>query len=485
MSDMFRGTILTRDGLASGMTQLGRLSLKQMTWGTIASSKLPERGALIGSWGDVAGNPLPELLVVRDEDYADTLAWLGSYFGSMAPLTQWCRILTLSQADRIDHRESDISLGHRLSAWVGAVLAECSVQAGGAVNLKELPGSAALSSATFAAGRATTLWAHDVNFIELARRHDELSQSLREGARPVPAEALAIVWQVLSGSARLSQGSDRRALEPLSSLFDYAHDAGNANDTGELVQLLAREATEHFHLPELAECAKGPQVERVRALDRLAEQLLPGPRSPVLDALLGLGASFIDPGASVLPDLLRKHAQRLPLAPIWLGAFAGALAPLRVLSDHQGLGRLVAKNLLAPNDFQTRPACDIAYEELSRWISPGKSSQRLELRGMAARTLAVEIVPGVTCAFAHGRSEIVAAPSPTNTQRADVRVPPIDRTRNSGFRNLSDIDALVTNLLNRVERLEQTKAGGQASLDLPEPKDLKIKKGGRSSTRKI
>ncbi len=220
-----------------------------------------------------------------------------------------------------------------------------------------------MSSATYAAGRATAVWGNDVAYIDLAKRHDELSQSLREGGRPLSAGQLSVMWHILSGHFDNTKSADRRAMEPLSDLLDRAVIYEHQTEAVDFARFVTTEFIDHYNLPELAECTRGPQVERVRALDRLADRLVQGPQSPTIDALLGLGASFVDPGAAVLPDLLRKYALRLPLAPIWLGAFAGAWSPIRILTEQQGLGRLIAKAMLAPTDLQTRPLCDIAYEE--------------------------------------------------------------------------------------------------------------------------
>ena len=483
MPEIFKGAVLTRDDLATGLTQLARDSLRPFTWTSIAETDIPDRGVLIGSWSDEPGDPLPELLVVRDEDHVDTLAWLSSYFGPLAPLTQWCRIVTRTQAERISGRPQHPSLGRRLGVWVGATVAECSAQAGGSVNLRELPGSAAMSTSTYAAGRATAVWGEHAIYPDLARRHDELSQSLREGGRPVSASHLSTIWQLLSGDPAHIPTADRRALEPLSDLLNSAIANESQISTADLVQLVATKGVANFDLKELGECARGPQVDRVRALDRLADRLVQDPRSPAIDALLGFGASLVDPGAVVLPDLLRKYRSSLPLASIWLGAFAGAWSPVRVLTEHQGLGRLIAKAMLAPTDLQTRPSCDIAYEELSRWLAPGKSSQKLDLRGMSARILLVEITLGVTSAFSFGRVEPTAQLTSPRAEAAREGGPE-QRQRGLGQRSLAEVDSLLTSLLHRMDRIEQVAAIGQPSLDLAEPGNVKPKRTGRPPYQK-
>jgi len=151
----------------------------------------------------------------------------------------------------------------------------------------------------------------------------------------------------------------------------------------------------HFDLPEIERCVVGPQGQRVEALDRLAERASAGPRGGNADALIGFGASLIDPGAAVLPELLRRHHSTFPFAAIWAGAFAGIWSPVRVLSDHAGLGRLLAKQLAARHDLFEKPSADIAVEEFQRWTG-GNLGSAFAIRGALPRNLTVELFPGVT-----------------------------------------------------------------------------------------
>jgi hypothetical protein len=475
MDDVFRGALFDREGLSTAMTQLTRQKLEPTSWETFVGRRPAARGGGIGSWGSTPGDPLAEVLVVRDEDFADTVTWLGAYFSGLAPITQWCRMLPHSQAARLAKRSRSTGLGQMLGPWVGGVLAECSVQAGGIQNLREMAGSAAASSATFAAGRAAAVWGADNDFPEIARRHDELTLGLREGGRPIAAEGLVTLWSVLNGHLDRSISSDTRALEPLVAVLASAVRQVDNMEPSELVARIAGQASDSFKLPELVECADGPQVERVRALDRLSEQLSSGPRSPVMEALLGLGASFIDPGAAVSPELLRRHARQFPVAPIWQGVFAGALAPLRVMTDQGGLGRLIAKSLLASDDLHGRPSCDIAYEELTRWITPGRSL-KLDVRGMSSRVLSVELVPGVTCVFSYGRADsTVSVASRNEPPRSSIS----ERAKVGSGRGLYELDVVVADLQQRVERLEGRDPNVQQSLDLADPRDSRHRKGSR------
>ena len=190
---------------------------------------------------------------------------------------------------------------------------------------------------------------------------------MRERSRPIPAHQLSSLWWVLAGEGWTGrQPAEALALARFRDLFDerWPSDLPAVERAGKL----AARVTDIFDLPDLAACTAGAQRERVEALDRLGARLREGPKSAVTDALMGFAASLVEPGAAVMPDLLRRFETAMPTAIIWAGAFAGLWAPVRVLSEHQGLGRLVGKALLSGGDLFPKPIADIGYDELVRWL---------------------------------------------------------------------------------------------------------------------
>jgi len=481
MAEKFRGAYFDRESLPAALTQLRRQKLESVDWEAFVQNQPPERGGAVGSWSSTLGDPFAEVLIVRDNDFVDTVSWLNAFFAPLSPISQWCRILRVSQASQIARRSHTVGLNRMLGAWIGAVLAECSVQAGGIQNLKEVLGSAAASCATFAGGRASSVWGDDADLVEIASRHDELTSLLRDGIRPIKASSLVPLWSVLNGYVETKSYSDQKSLGPFVDIFADITAQVDRLETAELIARISMQAGNVFNLLELTSCAQGPQVERVRALDKLGQRLSDGPQSPAIDALLGLGASFVDPGAAISSELLRRYERQLPLAPIWQGAFAGAFLPFRVMTDQGGLGRLIAKAFLAPDDLQCRPICDISFEELVRRVTPGRSF-KLDFRGMSARILSVELMPGITCNFAQSRAEA----SSTATTRNDAHRPSAnsERFKIDNNRSQQDINSVLNSILQRVERLEEREANHQSSLDFQDTKDNTGKRSSRTPSTK-
>lgn len=445
-------TILDRDDLVSGMTTFNRYPLREFEFGDLSSISLPKGGAIAGRWTNETSDPFPELIVVREDDFDDTMAWLSSFFTGLVPITQWSRVVHQAQIRVNFTKFGNPTLDGKLGAWVGAVLAECKAQSVASVNLRELSGNAALSSSSFAAGRSVSMLGCDINFEELAAKHDAVSNNLRLSERPISASDLVPVWEVVSGHISAKR-ANAKALKPLAQLIEAACKRSVRHSLKETLQPLMEDACDLFDLPQLKLCGEGVQNARVQALDELASVLLKGPKSPVQDALLGLGACFVDPGVAIVPELLKKHTSRLPLAEIWLGVFAGALAPTKVLSEQNGLGRLISKALLAPSDVTSRPACDVSFDELSRWFSKDGKMTNPTMRGMVSRSISVELMLGVTCSFPFSRSE-------AKEQNVSSRVWS-ERTRGDSnsvrheYASKADLSQAISSISKRIERLER------------------------------
>jgi hypothetical protein len=471
-------TIVHRDELSAALMPLsGYHQFRSIDAWELRSTNIPSKGAIVGYWDKPGSDPFPDFMLVNDRDYNDTLAWLSAYMNALAPVTQWCRIWPQSRFSKTLDL-NDLQAGaKRLGCWVGSILAECSFQSQSSVNLNELSGTAAMTSASFAAARALFVLADNADLMEIAERHDDLSARLRVTGRPLNAKNLMPLWYALSGRDWLGKPpANFRTLDPFVELFSLADNG--VPIAAEFIEDVAQKMAFQFNLQAVADCVKGPQNLRVVALDEVAEQLLNGPRSPAVEALLGFSASLVDIGAPVLPELLRRYSSKFPAAAVWQGAFAGLWSPIRVLSDFKGLGRYIAKNIKESSDLFSKPRCDIAFEELDRWIG-NSMPQQIPVRGAAARTLNVELVPGVTCPIplsrAPVRPEVRSKQESLNFNEASKKRIPVETGSSDSLnlqlaKSLDALSARIDELENLAKIAGNTKSSAAASKRSRAPK---------------
>ena len=443
-------------------------AFRAMPIDSIGQQFLQKKEILVGYWVKPCGDPLPDFIVVRDDEFTDTMAWLAAFLTGLAPISQWCRVWRLSQFLQLPRVSGIAELGSHLGAWVGAILAEFGAQ-NPSVTLKEASAFGALNGLSFCAAKALAIWGQYDSFDELCRRFDQIR---RRDGRGVSTDAYMSLWYVIAGERWQAKAPpEATSLNIFRHLVQEIATAARLNP--EDITGAAKFVGRHFNLVELERCATGPQGQRVDALDRLAERLNAGPQSHNIEALLGFGASLIDPGASVLPELLRRYQHQYPFAAVWAGAFAGLWAPVRVLSDHSGLGRLVAKQLTAVPDIFAKPSADISFEELHRWTG-GNFSSSISIRGVTPRSLSVELMPGVTVSlpssrFEASRNEAQPTQSGIKQQAFDLDVPP----KNSKVPHADDSrrpDLAI--IIERIETLERA----------VEALSVKPKSSARSST---
>lgn len=461
--------VVARDELPGALAGADRNArLQQISLEQLRQINVPPKGFAVAYFGHFKGDPLPDALIVNDREYEDALGWLSAYLVNLAPLTQWCRVWRQSDLSRISEANELPTLMGALGPWVGSILSELALQGSGSASVKDASGNAATNTAGFCAAREIAVWGLLHNPLELAKRYDSLSTRLRERPRPITARQLLPIWAVLSPREMTAElHSLVSGLEPFRSLLETTL-AGVSLEQEEIVEA-ARFISASFDLIEIAGCSSGPQSRRVLYLDRVASKLrtlnLPTSTS---EAIIGFCASLIDPGAVLMPELLRQYAGEFPASTIWAGTFAGLWSPIRALSEFNGLGRLVSKSLLKRADLLEKPSADIAFEELDRWLA-GADRGRVSVRGMVLRSLAIEIVPGVVCPFPSGRiaepaiDERNANRSTVARQRSlDLRTSaeetPRSNDRGSNSVNVSDLAEALLSLQSRIEQLERADA---------------------------
>ena len=374
----------------------------------------------------------------------------------LAPISQWCRVWRSSEISKLSSVASPPSLGTRSAAWVGAIIAEFGSQS--SYNLKEVSAAATLSTSTFSAARAIAVWNGFDRFDELLKRHEMLAHRQRDEDRTLAAEQLIPLWYVLAGDKWQSRppADARRLLEPFTRILNEPFGS----------TAVAPEALLHFATIVARERGARDRASRdgsrpARGCFRqIGSPLDVRPKSAATSAILGFSASLVDPGAPLLPELLRRYSQNFSAAAVGLGAFAGVWFPVRVLSEHGGLGRLISKQLLGPSDLFEKPTADISFDELLRWTG-GTFNGPLQIRGLMLRTLFVELVAGVVVPIATLRNELPrseAGATPTGVRQPSFELtPPADggaANRKGAAAKASSSNA-SDELTRRIEALEK------------------------------
>jgi hypothetical protein len=142
---------------------------------------------------------------------------------------------------------------------------------------------------------------------------------------------------------------------------------------------------------------------RLRLFDRLVTSLSSADeqgmqRRAALTFLAGYIATVAAGGSPSL-TLAESHASRWPEITAWAYVIGGLGEKVLWTSAFDGLGRLVARELLRPFRLDEPPTCDFSFDELAVLVDPALKDPLVNLKIKQARSVTVALLPGVNAAI--------------------------------------------------------------------------------------
>lgn len=376
-------------------------------------SIVPKKGTLVLGWNDRPNYPgaLPVFALVRSDEMRDFLAWVTTYLGGFKPFTSLVRVLDEEGLIRLSSATPSPKLAFTEAAWAGAIIGEALEAAGGRLNIDGLSVRACSSSYLFSCARSTALWKESSVVVETASRWERVRQIARGEVERAPfskeresaARTLA-AWQWPLESkegvgATIVSGAARGAL------FEVTMSA-----IGNVVPEVAR------YLAKM----QGPREERIRAFE-LSRDILA--RAGAIDSVqrsifLAALLSVVGPGSMDYIELAMAEASRFPGLLIWYGVFAGSFLKSTLLSEFEGFGRRIAKELQYGDGLSDRPRCDISLAELEVLVNRGRIPKGWRVANPG--TLTVEIQPTIYVTFpwppqVAGSAELIPRRTPSSS----------------------------------------------------------------------
>src|SRR5262249_14404809 len=144
-------------------------------------------------------------------------------------------------------------------------------------------------------------------------------------------------------------------------------------------------------------------------------------------------------------------------------------------SAFDGLGRLVARELLRPFRLDEQPTCDFSFDELAVLIDPGLKDPLVNLRIKQARSVTVALLPGVNAAIPiseQSTSGLTRSEPPRPPREdpvaglAETLWPHLRSKLDEYFRSLDHQRNLIQSS-PRTESRKRTKKKGAAQTQLP------------------
>lgn len=418
----------------------------------------------------------PVALVVHDADRQRLFGRFSQLRGDLSPLSTWCHILTPQRFEVLDGTTRMPDLGSFEAAWAGLIVAEAVVLAG--VPPSKLKTYSCFATQSWAIARTRSLWPK-IPVEEICNRLYAARQLTRGDETRLARlrQPFQSIWSILAAASDGGPLDD--SLQPLVAALHALSDARAAKDEQEMARfaqminmLLPEESRLLHELPSM-----GPE-ERLHVFDLLVNKLAAerDVRTEVRRTALAFMAGYIATiaaGGSASLSLATNHAQDYPQIAGWAYALGGVGEHVTWTASFDGLGRLIARELLRPFHLEDQPDCDFALDEGAVLADPALSDPLVHLRIKQGRNLAVTIYPGVNA--------IVPLP-----ERAAARHAPVERVapNTANFPGGNEALMLLTEMVwaklaPRLQQGSETTQYGQGQRSQPSGGSKRSGKGAR------
>lgn len=358
----------------------------------------PISGEVLLVWSD---NPettpcSPSVLVIKDGDSRDFLAWAWTYLVGFRPVTAYFRVLEFSTFRKVQDIGNLPFLGPLQSACAGAILGESFISEDRPAELVNTPVRSYANAFLFLATRAISYGLSDLMdglFTKWLSTHRLLKQPVKSSTRD-----LLLIGQILASlNSKHRRFSDSEvdaavATNLAEALFELQKEQWISRGT---IGRLLRYGGDVLNVVDQM---KDTREQRVIGFDRLLASGAIRNEHPTIAAFIyGYVASLISPGTLSHAGLLTPILVELPYALPWYGLCAGLYKNNEVLSFGKGLCRRLVRDVTAAEPLLGNPRADIAFEELDMLLSGPKALE--DFRRASQSFVVVELFPMISGSF--------------------------------------------------------------------------------------
>jgi hypothetical protein len=404
----------------------------------------------------------PALIVLEDRAAAETMSWLKAYAPETSPLSQFARVVSRSDWERLGGESSGRTTDAvREDGWACVVLGELLAQGESDVDVNTIPFSWSASCFSTAVARTSIIHVSEDARQTCVERLRSIEKDQRFWRRPISIAALEPVWTVAASSQR----------EPLS-----------VQEVVDLVFSAIKRVSDGPPAPKLRTTAAfGPQSEffsdsvesRVIAFQRLVAEMSEeiGDAGPTAlpNAMLAAGAFLVGRGTShgfLLARLAKRWSHALP----WFGLMAGLAGSQSWDGGWSRAVKGVERLLRGRFEWCGVSVADLSWIEYS-WLTTTFVGKQVfaEMPKMVPKVVSVEIVPGAACQLRLA----VDAGGPREATRSDrAETERRDRELRATLQELASLALRARHLIGSEP---SQRAEDQASLGFDDA-------GGKSST---
>jgi hypothetical protein len=340
----------------------------------------------------------PFAIVLQPEEFRRFFGRYSQLRGDLSPVSAWCHVVTPRDLERLQSADRIAELNGFEAAWTGLIVAEALMLAERPISQVKI--AACFSTHSYAIARTIALWPN-LHVEEIVGRYEHAQSLLVRGASARHArlrQNLASVWDILLEAAQPFSISHRRKFSVLAESIRALELSRRRSDPNEGYRFV--EPMEHL-VPSanvFRNLEKLSPEQRLQLFDKLlllAEK--ESENSIEQNAVLMLAGylATVAAGGSASLSLVEASSKRWPQITAWAYVLGSIGERVVWTSSFDGLGRLVARELLRPFRLSDAPTCDFSLDEAEVLVDPQLSDPFVHLRIKQSRVLTVAVLPGV------------------------------------------------------------------------------------------
>lgn len=420
---------------------------------------LPEPENLWAIWGDESkySNSLPGLLVVRDEDLKEFLAWTSTFFVSYRPFTGHFRVVSCSLFNKLRIKR-DFDFRSLSGAFIGAVFGELLTEAKSRKALDSITIQGLGSTCSFAMARALAIYGPSKLQNEILEGWSKVRRISLQKERTIHPDRLKAVWSVLAE-------------------FGEHYKDGSSAIARACIEIQTRE---HIYPETWKELTKGripysvlndlvnaPKEDGILFLEQAIVSIAKGKHDSDTDFILGYLTSLLGNGLGY-SDVLFPVIEFAETALLWYGICVGLRAPDVLMSKTGGIARRTLRDIQAPFLLTEPPDADLSAEELLIILDT-------EINPVLARThggsLKVELLPGIATTINWPSKSIEQTAKNKSKTTVQLTLPVVPTAESSVMDALDLLRAHFDSRLDEIQQKLQTKPVEKVSKKKPRGKN--------------
>jgi hypothetical protein len=340
----------------------------------------------------------PIVLVLRPEELQRFFGRYSQLRGDLSPISTWCHVVAPRAFESLHSLDRAADLNGFEAAWTGLVVAEALILA--ERPLSQIRIAACFSTHSYAIARAVSLWPN-LDLDEVIDKYDQ-AQSLLRGPNPKPLrlrQSLTSIWNALLQASKpeiISHRGKHSVLAESIRALELARRHKDPDESSRLVEPLEHLVENGDIFRKLSKLSPEQRLNQFDKLVSLAEKHS-AQDSAELNAILLLAGylATVVAGGSASLSMVEASSQRWPQITAWAYILGSIGEKVVWTSSFDGLGRLVARDLLRPLRLSEAPTCDFSLDEALVLVDPQLSDPFVHLRIKQSRIVTVSLFPGV------------------------------------------------------------------------------------------